>query len=127
MRTRMTKLSMHDAANEDELRNADAIETDDMRISKEEATSNAKAGFNVKCLTDIWKAGIELIKEDDVKKSRMNEKQRFERKFELTKEIGELIKQTQSLVASTTRIPEDIPDVEQPEYMLEMMKLSKFG
>eukprot|EP00956_Cyclotella_meneghiniana_P013542 scaffold19621_cov63-Cyclotella_meneghiniana.AAC.6 len=43
------------------------------------------------------------------------------------KEIGELIKQTRSLVTNDIRIPIEEPDIEVPDYMRDMMELSKFG
>ena len=63
---------MEDAMNEDDLRDSDAIETDDVNISESEIATNQKAGYNLKCLTGVWKMGTEIIVEDDIKEARVN-------------------------------------------------------
>lgn len=42
-------------------------------MSETDQATSAETGFNVNCVLDVWAKGKELIRGDDVKKSRRNE------------------------------------------------------
>ena len=112
--------------NEDDLRNVDATETDETREDENVRLSNEKAGFNVQCMTNIWKEGSDKIKEDGIKEQRINKKKRYERSKKMMQEMGKLIENARSLIEGAGTLKEELDEYEKQDFMNVIDDLNVF-
>jgi hypothetical protein len=101
------------------------VELDDVAMDEADVTSSTEKGYNVNCTCDVWTKGKELLRNDDIKNTRNNEHNRFERERKLMEAIGDYIKNANSSKRETKLRVED-EDMSDTEAVCIAKDLSMF-
>ena len=99
---------------------------DTEQMSELDTQSSTEKGFNVNCITDVWRKGLSLLRSDGIKEKRRSERERNVRERKLMEVIGDYIVQSQQNKRNTSLEPEE--EVEEvPDWLNECANMSRFG
>jgi hypothetical protein len=102
------------------------VELEELEMDVTDVESSTAKGYNVNCLCDIWSKGKDLLMQDDIKNSRNNEHDRYEREKKMMEAIGEYIRDATELRQDTKLMSED-EDRSDTEAVTIAKELSSFG
>ena len=99
-------------------------------MMQDDAVSKTKAkykkGLNRDCVIDVWKKGLQLIKEDNIQETRDQKSKRFVREKKLMDAIGKLIKNAE-LSNRKTRLDKEAEVEETPAWLAKCSNMSRFS
>lgn len=120
-------LELDEPADEDAMLLQDnTVELEELEMDVTDVESSTAKGYNVNCLCDIWSKGKDLLLKDDIKNSRNNEHDRYEREKKMMEAIGEYIRSAAESRQDTKLMLED-EDMSDTEAITIAKELSSFG